>query len=333
MTSERSLLNRIRRAVLSAGEEGSGNVRLGIGDDAAIVRPRRGRELAVSSDFLIEGVHFLSSYPPKAIGYKALARGVSDLAAMGAEPLGFLLNLALPRERTGRWLDRCLRGLEAAARKLRIPLIGGDLATSQEIAICIVVFGDGRANRMVRRGGARPGDLIYVSGKLGGARLGLEIIRKRRDRRRDASALLAPHYYPQPRLQLGAWLTEHQVASAMMDISDGLSIDLGRLCEASHVGAIIEAAQIPIVGISEAWRRRLKLAPGASLGYALNGGDDYELLFTVPRRHVPALKQAPNQVPLTCIGEVTRDRRLRIVDEAGRKLPLKPKGWDHFRSS
>lgn len=331
MTSERSLLNRIRRAVLSAGEAGAGNVRLGIGDDAAILRPRRGRELVVSSDFLIEGVHFLSSYPPEAIGYKALARCVSDLAAMGAEPLGFMLNLALPLERTGTWLDGCLRGLDIAARNLRIPLIGGDLATSEKIAICIVVFGDGRANRMVHRDGARPGDLIYVSGKLGAARLGLEVIRTRLDRRRDASALLAPHYYPQPRLQLGDWLAKHRVASALMDVSDGLSMDLSRLCEASRVGATVEAARIPIVGISKAWRRRLKLAPGATLDYALNGGDDYELLFTVPKRHVPALKRAPEKLSLACIGEITQDRQLRIVNEAGRKSALKPTGWDHFQ--
>ncbi len=331
MTSERSLLNRIRWAVLSAGEAGAGNVRLGIGDDAAILRPRRGRELVVSSDFLIEDVHFLSSDPPKAIGYKSLARGVSDLAAMGAEPLGFMLNLALPRERTGAWLHGCLHGLDAAARKLRIPLIGGDLATSDKVVACVVVFGDGRVDRLIRRDGARPGELIYVSGKLGAARLGLEVIRKRLDRRRDAGVLVAPHHYPQPRLELGAWLAEQQLASAMMDISDGLSIDLGRLCEASRVGAIIEAARIPIVGISEVWRRRLKLVPGESLDYALNGGDDYELLFTVSKRQMPALKHAPTRVPLTCIGEITRDRRRQIVDDAGRKSALKPEGWDHFR--
>jgi thiamine-monophosphate kinase len=331
MTSERSLLNRIRRAVLSAGEEGAGAVRLGIGDDAAILRPRSGRELVVSSDFLIEGVHFLSSDPPKAIGYKALARGVSDLAAMGAEPLGFMLNLALPRARTNAWVDGFLEGLDSAAQRLRIPLIGGDLATSETVAICIVVFGDGRPNLLIRRDGARPGDLIYVSGNLGTARLGLEVARKRLDRRRDAASLVVPHYYPQPRLRLGVWLAEHQLASAMMDISDGLSIDLSRLCEASGVGATVEAARIPTVGISDGWRRRLKLAPEEGRDYALNGGDDYELLFTVPKRHAPALKRAQTSVPLTCIGKITRNRQLRLIDEAGRTSALKPKGWDHFR--
>src|SRR5271169_2412548 len=137
MTSEGALLNRIRKAVLSDGDRRSGCVRLGIGDDAAILKPRRGRELVVSSDFLIEGVHFLPSHPANTVGYKALARAVSDLAAMGAEPLGFLLNLAMPSARTGAWLDRFLKGMDQAARKFRIPLIGGDLAKSDKAAVCI----------------------------------------------------------------------------------------------------------------------------------------------------------------------------------------------------
>src|SRR5271169_3444082 len=132
MTSEGALLNRIRKAVLSDGDRRSGCVRLGIGDDAAILKPRPGRELIVSSDFLIEGVHFLSADPPNAIGYKALARAVSDLAAMGAEPTGFLLNLAMPSARTRAWLDRFLEGMDQAARKFCIPLVGGDLSNNEK---------------------------------------------------------------------------------------------------------------------------------------------------------------------------------------------------------
>src|SRR5580658_1954444 len=285
MTSERSVLNRISRAVLSAGASGAGRVRLGIGDDAAILKPRRGRELVISSDFLIEGVHFLSSYPPKAIGYKALTRSASDLAAMGAEPLGFLLNLALPPGRTGKWLDGFLSGVDAAARKIRIPLIGGDLASAQNAVVCVVVLGDAKSGQLIRREGARPGDLIYVSGKLG-----VEIIRRRQDNRRAARLLVAPHYFPQPRLKLGAWLAHQRLATAMMDISDGLSIDLVRLCEGSQVGAVVNAERLPIVGIPEQWRRRLNLAASEAQNYALNGGDDYELLFTVPKRQVGKLR-------------------------------------------
>jgi thiamine-monophosphate kinase len=331
MTSERSVLNRIRRAVLSAGSEGTGCVRLGIGDDAAILKPRRGRELVISSDFLIEGVHFLSSYPPKAIGYKALARAVSDLAAMGAEPLGFLLNLTLPPARSGRWLDGFLSGVDAAARKIGILLIGGDLASAQKPVVCVVVLGDGKPGRPIRRAGARPGDRIYVSGKLGAARLGLEIIRQRQDKRRDAPLLVAPHYYPQPRLKLGAWLADHRLATAMMDISDGLSIDLARLCEASQVGAVVNAERLPIVGIPEQWRRRLNLAVSEAQNYALNGGDDYELLFTVPKRQVGKLRHPPGGIPLTCIGEITESQDLVLVDSKRQASLLKPKGWDHFQ--
>jgi thiamine-monophosphate kinase len=331
MTSERSVLNRIGRAVLSAGVTGAGRVRLGIGDDAAILKPRRGRELVVSSDFLIEGVHFLPSYPPKAIGYKALARSASDLAAMGAEPLGFLLNLALPRGRTGPWLDGFLTGVDEAARKIRIPLIGGDLASAQKAVVCVVVLGDGKSGQLIRRDGALPGDLIYVSGKLGAARLGLEIIRKRQDKHRDSRLLVAPHYYPQPRLKLGSWLADQRLATAMMDISDGLSIDLARLCEASQVGAIVNADRLPIVGIPEQWRRRLNLAASAAQNYALDGGDDYELLFTVPKRQVGKLRLPPGGIPLTCIGEITRSKELVLLDSNGQKSGLNPKGWDHFQ--
>ena len=155
MTSEGALLNRIRKAVLSDGGRKAGCVRLGIGDDAAILKPRRGRELIVSSDFLIEGVHFLSADPPNAIGYKALARAVSDLAAMGAEPIGFLLNLAMPSARTGAWLDKFLKGMDQAARKFRIPLIGGDLAKNEKVAVCVVVLGDVPSGRAIQRSGAR----------------------------------------------------------------------------------------------------------------------------------------------------------------------------------
>lgn len=308
-------------------------VRLGIGDDAAILRARPGREFAVSSDFLIEGIHFGSSDSAKAIGYKALARAVSDLAAIGAEPVGFLLNLGLPAGRSGAWLDGFLKGLNRAARKFRIRLIGGDLAGGVEkITACVVVIGDELGGRMVRRSGAQAGDLIYVSGKLGAARLGLEIILKRMNRRPGARAVLAAHLYPTPRLKLGSWLSRSRLATAMMDISDGLSMDLGRMCEASGVGAAIQAEHVPVVRIPEIWRRRLRLADGAALDFALNGGDDYELLFTIPPHRARALSRAPGGVPLTCIGEITRSRKLVLVGPTAEESVLRPKGWDHFRN-
>lgn len=334
-SSEGALLNRIRRAVLSAGEAGIGSVQLGIGDDAAVLKARRGRELVLSSDFLIEGIHFLDSGPraAKGIGFKALARAVSDLAAMGAQPVGFLLNLAVPRVKTGAWLDRFLAGLDRAARAFRIPLIGGDLAGGVEkTVICVVVIGDGIRSRLIRRSGAVVGDLIYVSGRLGAARLGLEVILRGLRGRRGAGSLVKPHFYPKPRLKLGNWLAHRTVATAMMDISDGLSTDLARLCEASGVGAVIRADRVPAVRIPEAWRRRLRLRSGAALDFALKGGDDYELLFTVPPGRAQRLAPiSPDGVPLTCIGEITRGRKLELVTTAGTRSVLRPRGWDHFQ--
>jgi len=331
MTSEGALLNRIRKAVLSDGGRKAGCVRLGIGDDAAVLKPRRGRELIVSSDFLIEGVHFLPFHPANAIGYKALARAVSDLAAMGAEPIGFLLNLAMPSARTGAWLDKFLTGMDKAARKFCIPLIGGDLSNNRNVAVCVAVLGDVQSGRAIQRSGARSGDLIYVSGKLGAARLGLELMLRHFDKRRDARSLLSPHLYPSPRLKLGTWLASHLIPTAMMDISDGLSIDLARLCESSRVGAILYADCIPEARIPEPWRRRLRLPPAAGLDFALNGGDDYELVFTVPEQRVKELKHAPSGVRLTCIGEVTRKRELLLVNSTGQESSLQIHGWDHFR--
>ncbi len=237
----------------------------------------------------------------------------------------------MPSALTGAWLDNFLTGMDQAARTFRIPLIGGDLAKSEKVAVCVVVLGDVPSGRAIQRSGARPGNLIYVSGRLGAARLGLEISRKRFDKRRDARSLLAPHLYPTPRLKLGSWLASHGVATAMMDISDGLSIDLARLCEASRVGAILYADCIPEARIPEPWRQRLRLSPSAGLDFALNGGDDYELVFTVPERRVKELKRAPTGVRLTCIGEVTRKQELLLINSAGQESLLQIHGWDHFR--
>lgn len=336
-SSEGALLNRIRRAVLSASRAGMGQVQLGIGDDAAILKPRSGRELAISSDFFLEGVHFLDVgvTSAKPCGFKCLARAVSDLAAMGAEPVGFLLNLAFPRAKSGAWLDRFLVGLDRAAREFRIPLIGGDLAGGVEkTAICVVVIGDGLNGSLVRRSGANVGDLIYVSGRLGAARLGLEVILRGLAGRRGAGPIVEPHFYPKPRVKLGNWLARGRLATSMMDISDGLSTDLARLCEASAVGGTILAERIPAARIPETWRRRLRLPDGAALDFASNGGDDYELLFTVsPRRARTLPAKSPDGVPLTCIGEITRGRKLILVGSNGKRSVLRPAGWDHFHRS
>ena len=331
-TKESKLVARISAAVPSTGVRATRTgLRLGIGDDAALLAPRPGFDVVVSSDFFVEDAHFIVRlHPPESVGYKSLVRAVSDLSAMGAEPGYFLLNLALPSGKTGAWFDGYMKGLGNAARRSRILLIGGDLARSEKVSIAITVIGYAKAGRAMRRSEARPGDFIYVSGHLGAARLGLEILLKHRGAEAGAGQLLAPHFYPPLRLDLGEWIARERIASAMMDISDGLSIDLGRLCESSRVGAEIDAGLIPRVGISRVWRERLHLAPGAALEFALHGGDDYELLMTVPPHRAHKLRRAPGGIRLTCIGKITRDRRMVLVDANGQTEPLQAKGWDHF---
>jgi thiamine-monophosphate kinase len=331
-TRESKLVARISAAVPSTGVRAKRTgLRLGIGDDAALLAPRPGFDVVVSSDFFVEDAHFIARlHPPESVGYKSLVRAVSDLSAMGAEPGYFLLNLALPSRKTGAWLDGYVKGLGDAARKSRILLIGGDLSRSEKVSIAITVIGYAKAGRAMRRSGARHGDLIYVSGQLGAARLGLDILLKHQGAVAGAGRLLAPHLYPPLRLDLGEWISRERIASAMMDISDGLSIDLGRLCEASRAGAVIEAGSIPRAAISREWQERLRLAPGAALEFALHGGDDYELLMTVPPHRAHKLRRAPGGIRLTCIGKITRDRRMVLVDANGQTEPLQAKGWDHF---
>lgn len=332
MNSEDQLVERTGRAIPS-GRDGraDGILRLGIGDDAALIAPGGRMEWVVSCDQFLEGVHFLPrSHPPDAVGYKALVRATSDIAAMGAEPRFFLLALALPSGKTGPWFDAFLRGMGRAAREMGMRLVGGDTTKSAKVCINITVLGEVAPGRAITRSGTRPGDIIYVSGKLGRAQLGLELIRRKLSRQPHFRSLLRPHFYPRIRLELGAWLARRRVPSAMMDISDGLSTDLARLCRASRVGARIWADRIPRVAIPAAAAKqhpRLHLDP---LRMAVHGGDDYELLFTLPPRRVKRLQGAPRFRELTAIGEITRARQIFLVDDTGAAKPLKSGGWDPF---
>jgi len=265
---------------------------LGIGDDCAIFRPRGCNEdLLFTTDLLIDDVHFRrETHPPRAVGHKALARGLSDIAAMGGEPRFCLLSLALPPWATTRWVDAFYDGLLAFG----VPLAGGDLAHADRLAADIVVCGSVPRGKALRRDGAKPGDVIYVSGELGGP-----------------SSKGFRDLYPQPRLDLGRFLRGR--ASAAMDLSDGLSLDLHRLCAASRVSA--EIAGPP-------------LSPGASLENALHGGEDYELLFTAPAG-VP-IPKAHRGVRLSAIGAIRRGKPGRITLDG---KPLPPLGYDHLKRS
>lgn len=247
---------------------------------------------------------------------------------MGAKPLCFLLALALPEAKTGKWLDRFALGMSRAAREFGSLLIGGDTSRSSSTTICITVLGKASAGHALRRTGANPGDLIYVTGILGAAQLGLEILR-RGFSQPSFKKHTHPHLYPQVPAVLGQELARLQIPSAMMDISDGLSTDLARLCTASAVGAQIRADRIPSVRVPHQL-----LARGInSLELALHGGDDYGLLFTMPPKSARRLRHIARDVPIACIGEITRSPKIVLIQNDGRKSSLRPNGWDSFQKT
>jgi len=309
----------------------STSVSLGPGDDAAVLSPSGKTELVLTCDASLEGIHFRrDTHLPHSIGYKSLARATSDLAAMGAAPRFFLLTLGLPKSIKPAWLDEFLQGMRRAAREFDLNVIGGDTTVSSQIVISITVVGEIGRGQAVGRSGARPGDLIYVSGTLGRAQLGLELVLAGRASDPRLHAVLAPHLYPQIRIGLGSWLATRRIPTAMMDLSDGLSTDLARLCRASKAGARIYADQIPCARIPEVVLKKMRGRKREPLEMALNGGEDYELLFTLPTSKAGSLKQSPDFRSLTHIGEITTARSVRIVDHIGQDQKLKPRGWDPF---
>jgi thiamine-monophosphate kinase len=303
-------------------------VSLGIGDDAALLRPMPGHETILTCDWFLEGTHFLrEKHPPDAVGWKCLARAVSDVAAMGGVPRCFLLSLALPMSHTGRWLDLFLGGLRHASRKFQCALAGGDTTRRNEILINITVAGEVRVGHAVLRSRARVGDILYVSGLLGEAELGLQLVLRGKGFAARKNPLLRKHLYPEPRLELARWLAAEEIVTAMMDLSDGLSSDLPRLCARSTVGATLEREKIPQTRIPDV---ALKYAHDP-VQLALHGGDDYELLFTVPPGKAKLLPKTFQGVGLTRIGKITRERDLLVLEENGHASQLRPRGWDPFR--
>ncbi|HEX3746185.1 MAG TPA: thiamine-phosphate kinase [Bryobacteraceae bacterium] len=297
--TEVDLVRHIGRWARSAPPSGSSLVR-GIGDDCAIYRPAAREDLLFTTDLLIEDVHFRRSHKAEDVGWKCLTRGLSDIAAMGGEPRFCLVSLAAAPWTGADWIEHFYSGLLRLARRENTALAGGDLARGRKFTCDIVVCGAVPRGRALRRDGARAGDAIYVSGALGGSALGLA---------NGTGAAVKRHLRPEPRLALGRFLRQTLHATAAMDLSDGLSLDLRRLCEASGLRA--EIAPPPIF-------------PGATLRQALHGGEDYELLFTVaPRTRVAAEFEG---LPLTRIGVMRPGRADVLLDGA----PLAPLGWDHF---
>lgn len=362
--AELDLIERIR---LRAAQVPTSELRLGIGDDCAVLRPAPDEELAVTTDLSIAGRHFrLDWHPAESVGHRALARGLSDLAAMGARPMAAFLSLALPKDLVqsskarsaarrsasaegDAWIDHFLDGFLSLAQAYKAALAGGDLAESTLAVADVVLTGAVKQGEALLRSGARPGDLIYVTGSLGGAAAGFAYLAQlaaalKCDRSRSrieplphipprSMALLRPHLYPVPRVAQGLWLVRNALATAAIDLSDGLSTDLAHICAESGVAAEIDAAALPG-------------APAANAAQVLHGGEDYELLFTAPpAARVPASIEG---VPVTCVGRI-----LPAGDHAGRKeaaakgtrksagssitlvtptgrVSLDPRGWQHF---
>ena len=296
---------------------------LGIGDDCALITPAPGMQLAVSSDMLVEGRHFLSTVAPDRLGHKALAVNLSDLAACGAEPLAFTLALALPRADEA-FIAPFAQGLFALAEQHGIELVGGD-TTAGPLNICITVLGEVPAGQALLRNGAREGDDLWVSGLLGDARLALEVFRGTLNLDGDAfAAVRGAMEQPQPRVALGRVL--RGVASSAIDLSDGLIGDLQHVLKASGAGAVVDVDALPRSAVLAA------LPTAVQQQCLLAGGDDYELLFTAApeQRAAVAAAGAAAGVAVTRCGRIEAGSGLRIVDRTGRSVPTALRGFDHF---
>lgn len=312
------------------------SVALGIGDDCAILRAPQGSEILVTTDLTLENRHFQRNlHPAESVGHRCLARGLSDLAAMGAKPLAAFLSLALPgtilKSSVGRsWVSEFFDGMESLARQHKTPLAGGDTSESPADLILadIILIGSAPTGRSLRRTGAHPGDVLYVTGSLGGAHAELTRLLRNSRRSRAKGTEEHPHFFPRPRLEVGSALLHRRLATAAIDLSDGLSTDLTHLCTSSRVRAEIDAAALPFHPLAA------KLPAAQALNAALNGGEDYELLFSAPAKtRVPPHLAG---VPITRIGElypqISRKPLITLRHAGGKATELKPAGWEHFSS-
>jgi thiamine-monophosphate kinase len=344
---EDRFIERLSALVPEPGPE----VKLGIGDDAAVLALSTGAHALLSTDVLVEGVHFtLQTLPPAYVGRKAVAVNVSDVAAMGGRPVAIVASMTVSASADVDYLLELFGGIVDRARELNLDLVGGNLSASpgpMVLAVSILGAGVDDRDELLTRSGARPGDLLFVSGKLGASAEGLELLQEgmvmsaagavrvphslRGGPVPLAEDCLRAHMDPEPRISLGQFLSRAKAASACIDLSDGMAKDLPRLCLASGVGARIEERFLPIHPGVLAWERVRRRPP---LEQALSGGEDYELLFTV--RNQEALSEYGDvereQVPITCIGKVTEAREgIRLVLREGTERILTDGGWDHFQ--
>jgi thiamine-monophosphate kinase len=317
-------------APLAAGFPGA----FGLLDDAAVIAPLPGHELVAKTDAIVGGVHFLPDDPPDLIARKALRVNLSDLAAKGAVPRAYMLDIMLPRTVTEDWIAAFARGLAQDQDAYRVHLIGGDTdSTPGPVTIAIMAFGDVATGRMLRRGGAREGDTVFVTGTIGDAALGLKVLRGKLARlnTRAANFLVDRYRLPQPRVTLGPRLIG--LASAALDVSDGLLADLRHICEVSELAAVVEAPRVPL---STAVRAALA-TNSERITTVLTGGDDYEILFTAPPAVLNELTELSKTlgVPITAIGRmesppIGKKAQITVLDESGEPLAFDRSGWTHF---
>lgn len=300
---------------------------LDLSDDAALLDPPPGRQLVLAADAMVAGVHFLPEDPPESIGRKLLRVNLSDLAAMGAAPLGYLMTTALPKDLPGDWLARFVDGLAADQAEFGLSVLGGDtVSTPGPVSLSLTILGTVAPGAALRRDGARPGDALWVSGTIGDGALGLRALQGRLPA--DGEGHLAQRYrLPRPRLALGQALTG--LARAAMDVSDGLVQDLGHLCRGGGCGAVLRAGAVPLSPAA----RALVAADPALLALCLTGGDDYELLFAAPAGAEAEVlaRAASGGVPVARIGDfVAGAPDVTVLDAAGTTMALPRTGWSHF---
>lgn len=314
-------IGRASKAALPTRRTSVARIVKGIGDDCAVLDLPSGYETLVTTDFSIEGVHFRREWhPADTVGHRCLTRGLSDIAAMGGQPVAAFLSLAVPSDTPSRWIEQYLDGMLRLAKKHGVTLAGGDTAQSPSGVLAdINVVGIVPAGEAILRSGAHPHDRIYVTGELGAPVALLEEMYAT-PKRKFRPASYPAHFYPEPQLAVARYLREHKIPSAMIDISDGLSTDLGHICEESGVGALLRANAIPAASLN---RHEVELR------HALHGGDEYQLLFTAPaKQRVPSTIAG---VPITLIGYITEDAGEILIEyENGNAAELERGGWQHF---
>jgi len=342
--NEFDFIRQLREQIRS--HQRSSRLSVGIGDDAAVIRQYSDRDFVLTTDLLVEDIDFHpQATPPQLLGHKALAVSLSDIAAMGARPRWALLSVGLCQDRwQSNFKDELFAGYLALADRYGVTLAGGDISASQQIVIDSILVGEVMSGHATLRSTARPGDQIFVTGSLGGAAAGLKLIELGARISRQAAdgstseaeatsdedeaihSLLLRQLSPQPRVGWGIVLGEEQLATSMIDISDGLSSDLHHLCDESKAGATIDAAALPLDEHVVQLCGRRALDP---LALALHGGEDFELLFTVAPENVARLPKRVDDVPISHIGEITSQTAIR-VHEKTREWNLPPEGFQHF---